>query len=148
MTITEALADVRRIFLDTAPLIYAIEQNPTYIHVVSPVFPAIDRGDITAVTSPVTLAETLVIPYRLQSLALQRQYDDQIVSGLNTVFVAIDDAIAHQAAEFRARYNLTLPDAFQVAVAIRSHCDTLLTNDTILRRVTELRVIVIGDMEP
>ena len=52
-----------------------------------------------------------------------------------------------KSADFRARYNLTLPDAFQVAAAIASDCDAFLTNDNTLKRVTELNTIVLDDME-
>jgi predicted nucleic acid-binding protein len=40
-----------------------------------------------------------------------------------------------------------LTDAFQVAVAIASGCDAFLTNDIALKRVTELGVIVLDEME-
>jgi predicted nucleic acid-binding protein len=146
--VADAVAGVSRLFLDTAPLIYAIERNIRYVDIVAPVFLAIDHGDVTAVTSPVTLAECLIVPYRLQSAALRQQYQDQIVNGRNTDFVTIDATIADRAAAHRAQYNFSLADAFQVATAVHAHCDTLITNDTILRRVTEIRVLVIDDLEP
>lgn len=62
-------------------------------------------------TSPVTLAECLVVPYRLGIAKLQQDFLDLIVSAKNTVFVSIDREIGKQAAELRARYNTTLPDA-------------------------------------
>jgi len=46
--------------LDTAPLIYFIEENPSYLPRVRPFFEAIDRGDIQVVTSVLTLTEVLV----------------------------------------------------------------------------------------
>ena len=146
--VADALATVRRLFLDTAPLIYAIERNVRYVDVVTPVFLAIDRGDITAVTSPVTLAECLVVPYRLQSIELRHRYDEQIINGRNTIFTTIDDDVAHRAAEYRARYNLSLADAFQIAIAVREGCDALITNDAIFKWVTEIRVLLVDDLEP
>lgn len=41
--------------LDTTPLIYFIEENPSYIGLVRPFFEAPDRAEFTAVTSFVTL---------------------------------------------------------------------------------------------
>lgn len=53
--------------LDTAPVIYYVEKHPTYLELVTPVFNRIDAALLTAITSPVTLAECLVAPYRLGS---------------------------------------------------------------------------------
>ncbi len=78
------------------------------------VFDEIDNGSITAVTSPVTLAECLVVPFRLGATQLQQDFLDLIVYGNNTVFVSIDRKIGRWAGEFRARYNITLPDALQI----------------------------------
>jgi hypothetical protein len=36
--------------LDTAPLIYYIETNPTYIGVLDPFFEVLDRGEFTVMT--------------------------------------------------------------------------------------------------
>ncbi len=62
MTFEAALSRVSRIFLDTAPVVYYIEEHPLYLKHVLPVFSAIDAGRFTAVTSPITLAECLVLP--------------------------------------------------------------------------------------
>ena len=105
-----------------------------------------DAGRVGVVTSPVTLAECLVHPYKLGTTARVQAFVALIVMGRNTQFVAIDQDTAQKAAELRARYNLLLPDAFQAAVAIVSGCDALLTNDRGLQRVTELRVLVLDDL--
>jgi predicted nucleic acid-binding protein len=52
-----------------------------------------------------------------------------------------------QAAELRAKYNLRTADALQVASALSVNCDTFLTNDKQLNRLTELRVLVLDDLE-
>jgi predicted nucleic acid-binding protein len=65
---------------------------------------------------------------------------------MSITFVPINQNMALQAAELRARYNLQLPDAFQVAIALAAGCEAFLTNDTMLSRVTELRVIVLDDL--
>jgi predicted nucleic acid-binding protein len=55
--------------------------------------------------------------------------------------------MGRRAAELRARYNLSLTDAFQIAVALQSGCDAFLTNDMTLKRVSELSVVVLEEME-
>jgi predicted nucleic acid-binding protein len=144
---SEALEGVARLFLDTAPVIYYLEKHPRYAPIVRYIFDRIDDGSVSAVASPVTLAECLVAPYRLGLTELQRDFSELIVNGRHTVFAVIDHECAHRAAELRARYNLTLPDALQIALALNTGCDAFLTNDSALQRVTELRVLVVGQME-
>lgn len=145
MTIEEDLQGVTRLFLDTAPVIYFVERNLQYLTTIREVFNRVRDGLLIAVTSPVTLAECLVRPYSLGQAQIQQDFLDTIVSGNNTMFVPIDESMALQAAQFRGRYNLQLPDAFQLAVALAAGCEALLTNDATFRRVTELRVLVLDD---
>lgn len=56
--------------LDTAPLIYFIEENPSYIETVRLFFEAMDKGDFQVVTSTVTLLEVLVHPLRCNNREL------------------------------------------------------------------------------
>jgi predicted nucleic acid-binding protein len=146
MMLQQYLKTVQRLFLDTAPLIYYVEEHPRYITGVDIIFASLDAGDFEAITSPVTLAECLIIPYRDSDVRLQQAFLDLVFNGVHTHFVEIDREIGALAAQLRACYNLGLPDAFQCAVALHSGCDAFLTNDISLKRVTELRVIVLEEM--
>jgi predicted nucleic acid-binding protein len=42
---------------------------------------------------------------------------------------------------------MRLPDALQIAVALEEGCGAFLTNDRRLGRVSELRVLVLDDLE-
>jgi predicted nucleic acid-binding protein len=48
----------------------------------------------------------------------------------------------------RAKYNLKLPDAFQIAVALAANCNCFFTNDVTFRRVKEIKILVLDDFEP
>ena len=50
--------------LDTAPLIYFIEEHPAYLPKIRPFFEAAERGEFRIVTSFITLLEVLVRPLR------------------------------------------------------------------------------------
>ncbi|WP_238360802.1 type II toxin-antitoxin system VapC family toxin [Iningainema tapete] len=65
----------------------------------------------------------------------------------NTEFIQINNYITQQAAQLRSRYNLALLDAYQVAVALTGNCEALLTNDIAFKRVTELRVLIVDELE-
>jgi len=146
MTITEALSGVQTLFLDTAPVIYYVEGHPDYLPIVERFFERIDEGLLTAVTSPITLSECLVLPYRLNAEWLAEHFSALIVNGGNTLFLPINDEIATEAARFRAEYNLSLADALQCATALNASCDAFLTNDLTLKRARELNVLVIEEI--
>jgi predicted nucleic acid-binding protein len=143
----DILKNVRRIFLDTAPVIYFVEKNEQFLDSVKTIFGYIDDGRFLAITSPITLAECLVHPYRRELTQLQKDFFDLIVNGENTFFTPIDQNASRKAAQLQANYNVSLADAFQLAVAIDANCDTFLTNDSTLKRIAELKIIVIGDLE-
>ena len=145
MRIDEALAGVSRLFLDTAPVIYFVERNLKFVDRVDPIFERLE-SEIMAVVGAVTIAECLVGALRLNLAALQQAYLE-ILDGENVVFVESSRMIAREAARIRFEYNFQLPDALQIASAIAADCDAFLTNDTQLTRVTELRVLVVSELE-
>jgi predicted nucleic acid-binding protein len=103
--------------LDTAPLIYFIEENPIYLEITDAFFEAMFRGDFMVVTSVVTIPEVLVYPLRQGNTTLAQQYRDILFnSQVTTIEVVLD--IAETAAQLRADYNLKTPDAIQMATAI------------------------------
>ncbi|ALB42552.1 MULTISPECIES: PIN domain-containing protein [Nostocales] len=145
MKIEDYLIQGKKLFLDTAPVIYYVENNPQYQSLVNYVFENLDSGLLSAVTSPITLSECLVYPYRLGLTELKEDFIDLIVSGVNVEFIQIDELIAKQASQLRAKYNLALLDSLQISVAIVAKCDVFLTNDIQLKRVTELPILVLSD---
>jgi predicted nucleic acid-binding protein len=145
MNLTEGLDSIHRLFLDTAPVIYFVEKNPSFAPKVLDVFQRLDDSRLTAVVSPITLAECLVAPYRLSQPEVAQAFLVLLAESENVLLYPIDEITADTAAELRARYNLTLTDAFQLAVAIQSGCDAFLTNDSDLKRVTEIPIIVVSE---
>jgi hypothetical protein len=66
----------KTIGLDTAPLIYFIEEHPDYLDAVKCFFEAMDKGKIVVVSSTVSLLEVLVHPLRNNDNALASEYRD------------------------------------------------------------------------
>jgi len=147
VTITEHLQGVRRLFLDTAPVIYFVEKNPAYTARITPVFSLIDIGALQAVTSPITLAECLIHPYRFHQPSTAERFREVIVSGKNVTFAPTTEQMADIASRLRATYNIALPDALQLATAIVTECDVILTNDPMLKRVGEISVLILDEIE-
>jgi predicted nucleic acid-binding protein len=132
--------------LDTAPLIYFIEQNSTYLGIVRAFFMAIERAEFQVVTSTLTLTEVLVHPLRAKNKQLAREYREIIFNQENLTVFPVSAAIAENAAELRAIYNLRTPDAIQIATAIHEGATFFLTNDTRLPVIEDLEILVLNDL--
>jgi predicted nucleic acid-binding protein len=145
--LSQALAGVTKLGFDTSPVIYFIEANAQYDALVTEVFKQVSSGILEAITSVITLTEVLVHPLRRGDVALQHQYSDLLIHAANFQTLSIDIAAARSAADLRARYNLRTPDALQVALAIAAGCDSFLTNDPTFQRVTEIRILILDQLE-
>jgi predicted nucleic acid-binding protein len=95
----------------------------------------------------VTLTEVLTLPKRMGNVALETEYRDLLLYGRHFMLVPITSIVAERAAALRARYNLRAPDALQVAAALNVGCQAFLTNDMTLKRVIELRVLILDELE-
>jgi predicted nucleic acid-binding protein len=144
--IADVLAPVRLLFLDSSPVIYYVEHNPTYAARVDDIFQRIDNGTLRGAASAVTLAECLVHPFRSSDPKRVTAFCDVVLNASSTTFVALDANVAQHAAELRARYAFTLTDAFQIAAALAIGCDAFLSNDVSLKKVTEIPVLVLDEL--
>ena len=147
MKISDALEGVQRLYTETAPLIYYVEENPTYVAKMDAIIEAIEDRPIEAISSVITLTEVLTHPLKLGNTRLEREYRDILLHSGGFRLLTITARIAESAAALRARYNLRTPDALHVAAGIDARCDAFLTNDTGIKRVTEIAVLVLDELE-
>ena len=84
--------------LDTAPLIYFMEQNPNYLEMMRLFFRSFDRGDFRMVTSTVTLVEVLVHPLRQGNRILAQEYREILLNQESLTVVELTPDIAETAA--------------------------------------------------
>ena len=132
--------------LDTAPLIYLIEQNTKYLEFVRSFFQAMNYGQFQVVTSTLTLTEVLVHPLRSHHLALAEEYRNILLNQENLTIRPVSVEIAETAAHLRATKNLRTPDAIQIATAIQEKASFFVTNDVRLAAITDLEVLVLDSL--
>jgi predicted nucleic acid-binding protein len=133
------------IALDTAIFIYYIEEDPRFLPVVEPVFAGIDAGRWDAVTSGLSLLETLVVPYRRGDAALAERYEGLLTHSRGLRLIELGRSVLREAAKLRAALRITTPDALQVAAALGARCTAYLTNDRTLPRIPGLPVLQLRD---
>jgi predicted nucleic acid-binding protein len=131
--------------LDTAPFIHYIERRAAHHVRVKPWFAALRAGDIRGVTSMVSLVELLIVPLRRGRVDLVSRYRRLLLRSRNLRTFPIDDTLAERAAELRARHNVRTPDA--LAAALLAGAAAYLTNDVGLKRVSEIEVLVVDELQ-
>lgn len=126
--------------VDTAPIIYLMEDHPTLLAPYLPVFEQVEAGSLHGVVSTVTLAEFLAGPLRSNDEILADRYYQSLANSNNWHVQELDAPLAFTAARIRIRYDLKLPDAIQVATAIHTNSSALITHDRDFASVTEIPI--------
>src|SRR5262245_64686788 len=123
----------QRVYADANIIIYAVEGFVAYLDQIRALMTAMNTGEIIVVTSELTLAEVLVKPLKDQNPAIQHAYKAFLAPTQVLEVVPISRDILEEAAQWRATTKLKLPDAIHLATALRSKCDSFLTNDDVFR---------------
>ncbi len=147
MKISIAFNKIKRVYVDTSPLIYYVEQNPAYLARMDAIVNLLQTVPIQGVCSTITLAEVLPIPLRTGNTSLARLYKTILLNSREFLTFPVTSVVAEGAADLRASYGLKTPDALHLATALSSGCDAFLTNDLGLKRVTKIKVLVLDELE-
>ena len=128
-----------RYYLDSAPIIYLVEQVQSYA---SAVRGKLSAQGLTLITSELTRLECRIKPLRNGDAALLQDFDDYFADSIAEIIPLTRDVIDH-ATEIRAQFNFKTPDSIQVAAAVVSNSDVFLTNDHRLNRFTAITIEII-----
>jgi predicted nucleic acid-binding protein len=147
MKLDLAIEGITALGFDTAPLIYFVERHTNYLDLMRAIIQRVDSGKVAGYSSVVTLTEVLTQPMRLNNSVLETEYRELLLNSRNFALAVITTQVAERAAGLRAKYSLRTPDALQIAAALETGCQAFLTNDLELKRVTELQVLVLAEIE-
>lgn len=135
-----------KIFIDTAPFIYLIENHPIFASKVKALIASAIANDEDIVTSVVTISEFGVKPTKENRSDLIEKFE-QLLSRLNIEVLVVDDSAARKAYELRAKYHfLKGMDAFQLALSINEKCSRFITNDKKLKKIKEIDISTMDDL--
>jgi predicted nucleic acid-binding protein len=126
------------LLIDSAPIIYILEDHPLFGPHFGPLFAAHAAGRLRFAVTTITVAEVLVGPLRAGDDALVQRYRTILGSWRP---VALDLDIAASAARLRASFRLGLADAVQAASALAINAAALVTHDRDFSRLRSLRII-------
>ncbi len=126
---TQALTSYQLVSIDTMILIYLLDEDPRYVEFAAALFTTIEQGQLRGLTSTLTLAEILTAPAQKANVQAMRDYEIYLTNFPNLQFVPLQIDIARAAATIRATTQLKLPDALQIATALVSGADAIISND-------------------
>ena len=128
-----------RLYLDTAPVIYTVENVPIYAKAVDN---RLSDPEIERVVSDLTRMECRIRPLRDGNMDLLKDFDDffnEIVSEI----ISLSREVIDYATEIRAHYEFKTPDSIHLAAACVAKCNIFFTNDHRLDRFDKISVEVI-----
>ena len=146
MTLSDELAQINTLFIDTSPVIYFIEAHPQFGPLAKEVVASFQSGNLNAFSSVITLTEVLPKPIESGDEKLAKKFAEFLKHGKNLTMIEISEKIAESAGKLRGRYSfLRAIDAIQISAAINVGADAFLTNYTKLKQIKEIKVLVLKD---
>jgi predicted nucleic acid-binding protein len=134
------------VFVDTAPFIYFFERHPVYFPYVEKLVNNVYSQDARIITSIITLIEVTTLPVRMGNQSLVREYRDYLTKSNHIRMLPIDLIIAQQAALIRGQYSIKTPDAIQLATAIVSGANHIVTNDFQWKQLTTQNILTVSEI--
>lgn len=134
------------IALDTMLFIYLFEEDEKYIDDIQSLFESIEKGNVKAVTSAVTIIECLTKPLKKNDFPLVARYKTAFRNFPNLTVLPVSLEMAEKAASIRAAYGLKTPDSIQVAGGILGRAKTFLTNDFHFEEIEGIRVMQLSTL--
>lgn len=141
------LGEHKRIAIDSAPLIYFLQNDPDRGPRVRELLDLAASDRVELFTSTVNEAEVLVAPLRSgdrHALAAAREI---FASPRILTVVAVTREIALAAATTRARLGLGMPDAILVGTARASECSLVVSNDSDFRKLDDIGYMHLDDLK-
>ena len=126
------------VLLDSAPIVYFLEEHPEYAALFQPLFEAQAAGRVRFAVTTISIAEVLTGPLQRGDEALAKHYRTVLETWQ---VVDLNADIAEHAAKLRASSRLKLPDALQAASALAIKAHALITPDQDFSRVKTLRIL-------
>jgi predicted nucleic acid-binding protein len=139
------LPDGSRVYLDTAPIIYSVEEHTDYWHLLKDIWASLDSGSISVVTSELSLLETLVKPISERNNDLVTAYET-LLTDFRIDLIPISNSHLREAAALRAKFGFKTPDAIHAATAESAGCSHLIANDSAFRRLDIIKVLILSDL--
>lgn len=140
MGLRERLAG-QRVYIDANVVIYLVQDFAELREAIDEFAALLADRELSAVTSELTLMETLVRPLRRADADEIEAYKGLLQRSGAFELVPVSSSILMEAARLRAELNLKTADAIHAASAASSGCSILLSNDRGLKVPPPLQLV-------
>ena len=141
-----ALKGVRKLAMDTAPIIHFVEGHGSYQPFLEHTFKRISDGQMEGYTSVVSLLETLSLDRNLTDRKAQDIYRNLLFRCPNFYTIPIKyEELSEVVSQLMGEYDLGVPEAIQLGVAKTQGCDAFLTHSSKFGRVKDIKVLMLED---
>jgi len=141
------MTEYKKVFLDTAPLIYFLDNDVNFGEKTKEILEEILLSGKPVISSSITGMEYLVYPYRTNNTEKVKVFFE-FINDYDIPLTGINMKIATKAAAIRAQYkDFKAMDALQLATAVISGCDVFLTNDKQLHQFKEVNCVTVEEWE-
>lgn len=141
----QALTGIKKAGIDSMCFIYHFEASQNYGELVKELFLKLQEKKLSAVTSVLTLAEILSYENLQKDKIAFDEEKIKLHTTPNLSIIPVDEKISEAASILKYKYSLTLPDAIQLATAVITGQQAFISNDNRLKRVKEIKVIILDD---
>ena len=118
-----------KVYLDANTVIYALEGFAKYANLRSGLLDPLDDGEFIAVTSEITLVETVIGPRKDGKPKDEAMFRGFLTPSPSFLIEPITTAVLEKVIDLRAQYGLKIPDAIHLATGILAGCDLFVTAD-------------------
>ncbi len=129
---------MRKVYLDSAPVIYLIERTAPFYARLQELLKASDL----LILSDLTRLECCVLPLRRGDRLLLADFDSFFATRVAEI-VAISTEVIDRATEIRAQYGYKTLDSIHLSAALVAGCDVFLTNDLRLKGFADIQIITL-----
>lgn len=135
------IANLKLVGLDSNLFIYHFENNPKFSVFSVKVFDKLSKGTLRAVTSIISVIETLSYP---APSAVVKNIQEAFATIPNLNIMDVDHKIALEAARIRREYKFRLPDSIQLATALAGRVQAFITNDHKLKSFKKIPIVLLN----
>lgn len=133
------------VYLDANGFIYSIERIDPYRAALDMLWQAVSIGQVSVVTSELTLLEVLVKPLKIGDTTVAETFRTVLRRTPEVQMLPITQIVLERAANLRATVGLKTPDALHAATALLNDCALFVTNDSAFRRAVGLNIAVLHE---
>lgn len=126
--------------IDSNLFIYHFENNQKYSRFTQEVFERLSTNNLKAVTSIISIIETLSYPLPPKVI---KDIQDAFSTIPNLNIVDVNYEVALEASRIRREYKIRTPDAIQLATSLIFKAEAFITNDQRLRKFRKLPIILL-----